>query len=355
MRYINQLKNRGEFVLKKKLFIHIGLNKAASTTIQTGLFENRRQLAGNGIFIPMTGKPPHRGAGHQNIAWEIIKHKRYRANLGGINELLVELESTQLPTTIITSEYFSLFDQSQKKKLRRKLSNYSVIIIIYVRRQDKWLQSLWSEITKMGLCGATFEKYTQPKNIRRLLGSFNASDYYDLVFKWGKFFGHDHIKVRVLEKEWIVSHPFHDLLFTCGVDNYGDYPIPESMNVSPGIRTLETIRGLTVNLTSRGFTHPEIGKVASWVRKYGDQNGWNNQKLNLIDEAAYNKIMGLFEESNKKLANKYLNRSKLFTETFDHQPTTNFKIEDLSSEELFDLFGYLLRRANEEKVINKNE
>jgi len=343
--------------MTRDLLIHIGLNKAASSTIQAGLTLNKEQLKEAGYFVPETGKPKYEGAGNHNIPWSIIGHERYNPELGSLSDLHIELQMNQYPSTIISSEYFLLLSKEQKVFLKSSFPNHRIYIIIYLRRQDKWFQSLWSELTKMGLSGASFFEYIRPENMQNITSSFHGKNFYNLVANWGEIFCHENMRVRILEKEQLRSAPFFDFLYTCGVQDYSSYQAPKNLNVSPGIKTLEVIRGLAIALHHSEEPVARSKVVAGWVREYASRNKWNMQALNLIDQNTHWQIMNIFEESNRKLAQEYLGQDQLFYEEFIEEDITDFQINDLSPDELFDLISFLLvkSRRQEQKKFYENK
>src|SRR5690554_1086866 len=89
----------------KKLIVHIGTHKTASTFIQKGLSENYEKLLGYGCLYPKSGRI---GQGsHHNLQFEITGDKRFKSERGGWEELRAEIRSSRCDTVLLSCEAFS--------------------------------------------------------------------------------------------------------------------------------------------------------------------------------------------------------------------------------------------------------
>lgn len=135
----------------KKIFLHIGLSKTGSTTIQSFLAINRDNLYNFGYLHPQTGtNPREKEKPHHNLAWQITGRKKADITLGTWKDLHQEIDSSNLNKIIITSESFQGVDEKQIKILESELKPYEVKIIVYLRRQDLQLESKYIQGIKRG-------------------------------------------------------------------------------------------------------------------------------------------------------------------------------------------------------------
>jgi hypothetical protein len=87
----------------RKCLVHIGTHKTGSTSIQGMLKGHRPELAQHGFFYPTAGIPSGLLARH--IAWELSGDHRFRPDHGTVNDLLNEIDESELDI-VISSEDF---------------------------------------------------------------------------------------------------------------------------------------------------------------------------------------------------------------------------------------------------------
>ena len=145
----------------KKLYIHIGTHKTGTTSIQNRLNEYKYSLLKNDAFyISTTG-----------IFKKIPRLTSYDKNLvlKARNELITHMQKfTEISTFITSSEHLSgdcytgyknsmlmsqmLFDIVSKL-------NVKAYIVIYIRRQDRFIESLYGHMIESGLPVPEFKKF----------------------------------------------------------------------------------------------------------------------------------------------------------------------------------------------------
>lgn len=91
--------------MTRRLILHIGVHKTASTYLQQHLLSNRQLLAAEGILVPVTAS--NGGAmGHHNLSYGMRGDLRYRHYLGTFAELVKEINASDAATIIVSSEDF---------------------------------------------------------------------------------------------------------------------------------------------------------------------------------------------------------------------------------------------------------
>jgi hypothetical protein len=168
----------------KQVFLHIGLHKTGSTSIQYFLSHNRKRLAELGYLYPS------KRINHCNLASAL---KKYSENnyYPEWEKTIKEIESSNLEKIIISSEVFveSKTDEIIKR-LAEKLKNYQTKIIVYIRRQDRILESSFTQKVKSGVAYNSLEHYLQKRS---------SVNYWEKIDAWSRVFGVDNIIVRPLE------------------------------------------------------------------------------------------------------------------------------------------------------------
>lgn len=131
--------------------IHIGTHKTGTTSLQYFLMQQSEELERHGLYFPKTGwygVVP----GHHAIAWELAHQPDSPGAL--LNELIAELAAKLPPTALLSAEDFSLLASRARaletfaKELRG--IGYSVKILVYLRAQGPFAESMYVERVKHG-------------------------------------------------------------------------------------------------------------------------------------------------------------------------------------------------------------
>lgn len=208
-----------------KIFLHIGANKTGTTAIQHFLHVNAGTLRRRGILYPETGRGDP-GAGemlHYNLAASL----GYRAGGRSSNparkdaatlksELLDEMATVKCDRVVISSESFML--RRDASKVAEFFAGFDISVIVYLRRHDKWLESLLTQAIKtvprppweLGLEGYLAHQ-------EKINGQY--LDYLDLLRHWAAAFGKERIIVRPFEVRQNRPNIVADFLDAIGADS----------------------------------------------------------------------------------------------------------------------------------------
>lgn len=79
----------------KTLYLHIGLHKTGSTSLQSALFENLDILKARGYLLPEAGRNPRAEEKiiHSNISHDIRQARAFAPGAGGLAEVLHEIRT----------------------------------------------------------------------------------------------------------------------------------------------------------------------------------------------------------------------------------------------------------------------
>lgn len=135
----------------KRALLHIGTHKTGTTSIQRFLLNNANALARAGLYVPRSGRPFNEDGSlnpaHQEIPWGLMEHKT-----APLEATLEECDRAGAPTIVISSEELHLLhDRPQVlAELRTTLQafGYEPSLLVYVREQAGYLESIYSEIMK---------------------------------------------------------------------------------------------------------------------------------------------------------------------------------------------------------------
>lgn len=339
---------------RKKMYIHIGYPKTATTSIQLGLYQNYKELRKYDYLFPQY---PGGGKVVHTIAKTIFHNRPITIDHPAVQRFLREVNDTPLNNVIISNEFFTLFFPDLIDDLFKICSGFDVLIVVYLRRQDLYLQSLWAQMAKNGLESLSFEDWVKAylDNIDNLnkgtptTTKFNhtlySPDYLHVINRWADVFGINKIIVRPFERSQVLTNVFADFLQTCGLQNLSWVPIPHTENVTPSFKILEVFREIGKYIDVERY--PSIKNFENRLRRdlftsmqdNAIAKGWNTSKLNRLTFELHSSIMSYFETSNQTLAQTFLGRDELFLEVFEEKPISTFSLSEINGDDIIDLLA----------------
>ncbi|MDJ0662189.1 MAG: hypothetical protein QNJ42_22285 [Crocosphaera sp.] len=310
-----------------KAFLHIGTAKTGTTTLQNFLAKNRQNLLSHGYLYPNSpGKTNHLKLPvfasnstkfldiHQFLQLDTPeKVNQFKKKFP--NKLKQEIISSNCQNVVFSSEHCSsrLIDEQEIEQLKKLLADFfdEIEVIIYLRRQDKFLASSYSTAIRAG--------NTSPFKIPSTAIIKNRYNYYNILHKFAKVFGNNKITVRIFESSQMVNGDLiQDFMNTIGLETDKSYQFVNNLNASLDIYSLEYVRILNKNLRKIIKHNPEkhINKIIKRLETYSHQ--YQNKENLLLSEKMAREFMSMFEESNQQVAKIYLDRQdgKLFNQSF---------------------------------------
>ena len=327
--------------IMKKVFLHIGLHKTGSTSLQAFLHRNRNTLRDYGYLYPQTGASSRFDC-HHNLAWLLTNwSNKADPSLGTWKELHQEIDNTSLNKIIISSEEFEFVGMVHKgiKCLKSELESYEVKIIIYIRRQDKRLESHYINCIKAGFYSGDILSFCEKKR--------NTYDYYKLIEPWKQTFGIDNIIVRPLERTQIPSI-YNDFLKVIGITKHDNFLEVEDQNIRPGIKELEIFKNINKLYNNQQLERKKyLKQINEFLNKHraGDERSYR-----LLSYSDSVKILEWYKQSNIKVAQECLGREDgtLFYETVEYYESNDLSLKDFSKEELLRLKQEVTQSGSED-------
>jgi hypothetical protein len=195
-----------------KVYVHAGLPKTGTTTIQKWLSENAAALRTQGTYTFQ-----NRRLGHRLAAEAITSDKRrslpdirpvleWRLE-DSLTALREAVEDEAIDRVVISSEYFSEADPYLVRQLFAELSLDDVKIILVLRRQDRLIEAGYNQsIRAVGLTERIRNPHYHPRY-----------DWYLLASLWANAFGRADIVLRLYEDITLGDAPLIFKIFE-GVD-----------------------------------------------------------------------------------------------------------------------------------------
>ncbi len=213
--------------IKPTLYVHIGINKTGTTALQNTLAAHRDALARVGVVYPRAGI--HSNA-HHLLGWHCGFHQGPPPPMQEPPEAIAQQMKREIrgqpgATGLISSEFLCL--DGDIARFKTYLKPFKVKVVVYLRRHDLWLQSVYVQALKTVLNPRWGRGYNAYLNALRT-GNPKIGNYRRLVDSWANEFGRENVIVRPFESAQIGSNLLADLM--TAIDCPAALPVlPQSM------------------------------------------------------------------------------------------------------------------------------
>jgi peptidoglycan/xylan/chitin deacetylase (PgdA/CDA1 family) len=177
----------------KQVVLHVGTWKTGTKALQKFFALNRQALEREGVQYPLTRGAPYMEGGNQTYQNRV-------ATSGGadrrerLKALAHEVHASTCNLCLISHENICNLPQSQLLEFVSCLPGCTFKIVLYLRRQDSYAESLYNQHVKAGAAfPGTFEEHFTRYRERY--------DYHRMILKLAAVFGAQSILVRPYEKQ----------------------------------------------------------------------------------------------------------------------------------------------------------
>jgi hypothetical protein len=276
-----------------RLYLHIGIGKTGTSSIQRMLAASAGALAERGFYYPQTGR---NGADAHHWLAPFACDELDEDVEALFETLRGELDAQNAPNAVLSSEGFCYCRPRVVRRIGALLAPYDVRVIFYARRPVELIASAYLEKVKSGdLVGATLEEFHQSSVWER---SFFMGDRLN---PWAIEFGRNALTVRLYDRRYLKGDSVSDFLDALGI---ADMPnelgeVRENISVSPALLPcLEAFDRVAPASPRR----PQL--VAALVNASEDVSGTD--------------LMS--DELRKQIARDHANENSIFATTFfDHE------------------------------------
>lgn len=330
----------------KTLYIHIGTPKTGTTSIQTFCVANIEKLESMGYaYPPCPYSYPGVSVKRNNARFlvgvirdengsrcEEEEKRVFTEGMAKVKELFQSHDCI-----ILSDEAIWRTMDLQRKDLWETLkqmgeeTGFQVKIIVYLRRQDKLICSLWNQKIKKvtgSLGEETFEEYLKRINADLRL------DYYAKLERMAAVLGKENIIVHRFEKEnFLGGSIYADFLQTVDIGSMEGFVVPQ-METNPGLygNTHEIKRALN------GLPEMKDPKNENFFRnvlKECSEISGKRYPCEMFSKEEAQELLAKYEEGNRKIVEEYLKEEG--TELFDNsmkdvpkwQPDNPYLQEDI--------------------------
>jgi hypothetical protein len=315
-------------------YIHIGMPKTGTTFLQKALFQKSKDLARKGVVYPNPLAGLGRGGratAHHFLAHALSGRRRRYTPLAEFSTLPDHVEALKAEiaqgggTGLLSSEDFASLKLEGIAELRRHFPT-DTRILVYLRRQDAWIDSLFGQFLKVGR-DTTIDRLIHTERWRL--------DYAAFLQPWADNFGAENIVVRVYEKLQGIDL-WRDLFAALGRPDLGaEAPEFESANDSLSVELTMFLKALNIY-----GEQPELRRIFEGLSGHFP----NRPGLKYLSAAQAQDLLAKHEASNRKVAQTYLKRPALFT---DLAPLDTAERPELTTTQVIQIFGGVTIRLME--------
>lgn len=300
-----------------RVILHIGTHKTGTTSIQEFCQGNRSHLASAGIDYPQTYLvPSRRYFGHHCLPWQLLGQGPDRRPWpDGLDDPLGDLrervERDDAAAVLLSSENFCRLGSDGVERLRDALAGVRVDVMLYLRRQDLYLQSLY----QTAVLHSGFEG-----DITSLAGSVEL-DYGPLVERWSDAFGADRLHLAAFEPAQLAGGDivvdFHRRVAGLGLPQWPALEAlarpAERFNQGYPLEYVEALRWLRQTAHDPGLEQA----MQRLARALYSAPGYPLGFLSAADAQA---LCARHQASNDLIARERLGRDRLFLSSPEHAP-----------------------------------
>ncbi len=280
--------------MTKPLFLHIGLHKTGSTSVQRYFSDNQRVLLRHGILYPEVGVLH---GGHHEIAWSCgtRRHERNDDLLDSfIAKIVKKASSSSCRSVVISSEEFE--SGRSIARLANLSRHFEVRVVAYIRKQDELLESQYNQHLRqydIRFAGSIYQ-FALKHNF------FHQFNFRNKVERWAKIFGEDSIIVRPYGTELVdrdVCRDFLSLVAPSLLETYQASATPRDNVSLPAVALPYLARLNALNLSFEQHQRA-LDRLSAMFA------GAPKASLLSFEESA--EFFEKFEVTNTALAKKYL-------------------------------------------------
>lgn len=287
--------------ISKKLIVHVGAPKTGTTAIQNELFGSRDSLFDqHGILYPKAGiKVGQRG--HHNLVYEIAPYHRAAGKFdtvrGGWFKVLNEIKSRDAPTTILSAEGLLRRAAKVSRLIEKAFRPFNVEVVIYLRRQDEYLESGYNQLARFGRVEDDFENFI----VRRA----KIIDYQTIVQKWQDCLPWAKIICRPFERRVIGNNVVTDFTkVILGIENFETTAI--ASNLRAGLKSIQAAKALKAYVSTRlGGEYVLSAQVANQIRQLFTQRFEDLYDFSFSSFETSQRLLAEAQSTNRWLASQF--------------------------------------------------
>lgn len=309
----------------KTLFLHIGIPKTGTSSIQKFCATNREAMKKNGYCYPQDirtypGIHPNRNAhfmmhvDKDSSDPEAASRQLFELGMNQIHDCFQSFDNV-----VLSDEGLWMSSGRQRSSLWDELKadaqahGYEVKIIVYLRRQDQFLSSRYNQRVKHSGLTQTWDKHVAnaPDSLADVL------DYAAKLSKIEEVFGKDHIYVRRFDRSSFFGGSIYADFFYClGLELTEDYqPLEADANLALKGNTFEIMR--VVN-TMKSLDDGQRAYLRRIISSCSKESG-KHYNYTMFSKEEAEDFISSYRQGNDQIAEEFIG---------DGQPLFDYEVQD---------------------------
>ena len=303
----------------KTLYVHIGMPKTGTTAIQNFCFENKKILNQKGYDYP---KLPHIYGdaiakvrnGHFLVPEEFTSNPEvFRKNLDTILELFKKFPNIILSDEAIWTPVSKCKNMWKALKEEGIRNGYQIKSIVYLRRQDLYLSSIWNQYIKGKSETIPWAEFVKnPSWAGKMKYGTNLKYIVSVL-------GMENVIVRRFEPEYFVGGSIYaDFLNAAGLEMTDEFVLSQYVrNTKLAGNTHEIMRIINgmpgMDREKNKFFSKDV------LLTFSDVSG-AEYKTEMFAKDEAREFMQKYAAENQKVSDMFFNGEELFDQTFKDTP-----------------------------------
>lgn len=290
--------------MKRRLILHIGAHRTATSALQAFLYDNFGLLKKTGFLYPF------RVRRHLKLMNQLFNGQRDIAEVAQTLTERAEKHTEELHTIILSDEDICM--RRDLSLLGRFRDSFDVKVVFTLRRQDTWLESWffqnikWQWNEKLSHC--SFDEFMDMR------GDFHWIHYDRYVRHLEEVFGRDNLILNIHEKGQMPDGPIEAFCDSIGLTDREGFSAAPHINESFSPQISEFMRCLPLDAADPGYRGRLTDACAQVDRAL---TGGSKQSERLLPHDRRVALMAEYEAGNRAIAQRYFDRDTLF---FDALP-----------------------------------
>ncbi|WP_069301112.1 hypothetical protein [Neptunicoccus sediminis] len=299
----------------RRLYLHIGNHRTATSSIQSFMAKNAKALRQKGVLYP------YNTPRHLKLMNNLFDGTKTPQEVAKDLDFRAESKNMDIHSILLSDEDISCRrDLSVLAKFREF---FDVKVIFCLRRQDLWLESWYFQNVKWqwrpALCHLTVNEFFDRRN------QFPWMDYKAHITHLEKLFGRENVLLNVFERDQMPEGPVHSFAQLMGLELDDSFTTPPKRNASLTPLVSEMMRCLPLDEAPTDYRvvfDRACGKVDKIIRETQPEAAGSlilshEQRRRVLEEHA---------AGNAWVAERYFGRKELFQ---DPVPDESAKVSEL--------------------------
>lgn len=336
--------------MKRRLILHIGAHRTATSALQAFLFSNFQPLKERGVLYPF------RVRRHLKLMNELLNKKRDVKDVAQNLTTRANNQPHDIHTIVLSDEDVCM--RRDLSLLGQFRDSFDVKVVFTLRRQDIWLESWffqnikWQWNEKLSHC--SFDEFMDMRE------EFHWIHYDRYVRHLEEVFGRDNIILNIHEKGQMPDGPIEAFCDSIGLTDREGFSAPAHINESFSPQISEFMRCLPLDAADPGYR----GRLTAVCAKIDKAlTGGSKQSERLLPHDRRVALMAEYEAGNRAIAQRYFGRDTLFLDALPgpDAPLATMALPDDSYRLMMDYVAPLLagiiadHEKQEEKAKEKGQ